>query len=49
MNRAISNGSDVALTVSLAEAWFSLALIACATLVAIGTFGGAVWFAATRV
>ncbi len=42
-------GADVALTITRAEAWFSLAIIACALLVTVGTFGGAVWFAATSV
>ncbi len=49
MKRSISNGADIALTVSQAEAWFSLAIIACAVLMTIGTFGGAVWYAASSI
>lgn len=41
------HGADTALTLSRAEAWLSLALMACATLVAVATFGGAAWLAAT--
>lgn len=41
------HGADTALTLSRAEAWLSLALIACASLIAVATFGSAVWFAAT--
>ena len=39
-------GADTALTLSRAEAWLSLAMVACAVFVTIGTFGGAVWLAA---
>jgi len=39
-------GADVVLTVTSAEAWFSLAAIACAVLLTVGAFGGAVWFTA---
>ena len=41
------HGADTALTLSSVEAWLSLALIGCASLVTIATFGGAVWLAAT--
>lgn len=41
------HGADTALTLTRAEAWLSLALMACATLVTVATFGGAVWLAAT--
>ena len=49
MKRSIPHGADIALTVSLTEAWFSLAVIACAVLVTVGTFGGAVWYAAANI
>ena len=49
MKRNFSDGASLALTVSQAEAWFSLALIACAVLVTVGTFGGAVWYAASSL
>lgn len=49
MKRSFSNGAGMALTVGQAEAWFSLAIIACAVLMTVGTFGGAVWYAASRI
>lgn len=49
MKRNLSNGAGIALTVSQAEAWFSLAIVACAVLVTFGTFGGAVWYAASII
>lgn len=43
------HGADVALTLSRAEAWFSLAVIVGATFLATATFGGAIWFAANTI
>ena len=43
------HGADVALTISRAEAWLSLALIVCATCLATATFGGAIWFATITI
>ncbi len=46
MHMSLMNSQTVSFTVGKAEAWFSLAIIACALLVTVGTFGGAVWIAA---